>query len=202
MCGVCGRPATGWTERVAPLDPGAATARHRAVRRLLAGTRITVRPWPGGGWQLADRAGRRHHCADLPALWTTVRSLAGPVIAPDPADLTRSWTLPGDEVPRPDPHALVVWTAAALHAGPGPRGLTVRAAGWRLTEAVAPGSLTPGSLTPGTLTPVRCAGDGLTVEALSGARTLARRLAEVMAPAPQGLSAQERRPPVDQTGLR
>ncbi|MEV7423329.1 hypothetical protein [Streptomyces sp. NPDC091212] len=179
---MCGRPATGWAERVAPLGPGGTTARHRAVRRLLAGTRITVRPWPGGGWQLADRAGRWRHCPDLAALWGTVRSLAGPVITPGPADSTRSWTLPGADVPRPDPHALVVWTAAALHAGPGPEGLSVRAAGWRLTGAAAPDPLTPNPLTPNPLTPVRCAGDGLTVEAPSGARTLARQLAELMAP--------------------
>ena len=89
------RPATGWPERVAPLGQGGTVARQRAVRRLLSGTRVTVRPWPGGGWQLA-----------------------------------------------------------------------VRAAGWRLTGAAGSAAVTV----------ARCDGEGLTVEAPQGARSLAAHL--------------------------
>ncbi|MEW1722494.1 hypothetical protein [Streptomyces sp. NPDC093109] len=176
MCGGCGRPATGWPERAAPLGPGGAHARHRAVRRLLAGTRTTARPWHGGGWQFADRAGRYHHCPDLVALWTAVRSAAGPVVVPGPADRTRAWSLPDPHAP--DPHALVVWTAAVLHAGPAPAWLTVRAAGLRLTVAAPE----PGEAGGPVVTVVRCADGGLSVGAPAGARALAEGLAGLMVP--------------------
>ncbi|AXG81478.1 hypothetical protein [Streptomyces paludis] len=169
---------TGWTERAAPLGPGGAHARHRAVRRLLAPTRTTARPWPGGGWQFADRAGRYRHCPDLVALWTAVRSAAGPVVVPDPADRTRRWSLP--DPPAPDPHALVVWTAAVLYAGPAPAWLTVRAVGLRLTVAQGePGEMAPGAPV---VTVAGCADGGIGVEAPAGARALAERLADLMAP--------------------
>ncbi|MFJ5223425.1 hypothetical protein [Streptomyces sp. NPDC088400] len=205
MCGACGRLATGWPERVAPLGQGGTVARHRAVRRLLSGTRVTVRPWPGGGWQLADRAGRWRHCPDLEALWTTVRSVAGAVITPEPGDDTDAWTrpdagtadvcapdsrIPDSRIPdscvpdprtsdlgtagarasavrTPDPHALVVWTSAVLRAGPAPERLVVRAAGWRLTGAAGSAAVVV----------ARCDGEGLTVEAPQGARSLADHLA-------------------------
>ncbi|MFJ1749508.1 hypothetical protein ACIOJD_25150 [Streptomyces sp. NPDC088116] len=180
---------------MAPLGQGGTVARQRAVRRLLSGTRVTVRPWPGGGWQLADRAGRWRHCQDLEALWTTVRSVAGAVIAPETGDDTDAWTRPdigtadacapdacaqasavpdlGTAGPRasavrtPDPHALVVWTSAVLRAGPAPERLVVRAAGWRLTGAAGSAAVTV----------ARCGGEGLMVEAPRGARSLADHLA-------------------------
>ncbi|MFE3825601.1 hypothetical protein [Streptomyces sp. NPDC059092] len=166
---------------MAPLGPGGTAARHRAVRRLLAGTRLTARPWPGGGWQLADRAGRRRHCEGLDALWTAVRALSGPVITPDPRDPTHLWSLPRPYTP--DPHALVVWTAAALRAGPVPGVLTVRAAGWSLTAGPDPYSapvLHHAEADPAD--PAGPAAGGLRVEAPWGARALATHLARVCAP--------------------
>ncbi|MFE2937801.1 hypothetical protein ACFXKG_01830 [Streptomyces sp. NPDC059255] len=159
---------------MAPLGPGGTAARHRAVRLLLAGTRLTARPWPGGGWQLADRGGRRRHCAGLDALWTAVRALSGPVITAGSGDTTRLHHLP--EAPVIDPHALVVWTAAALRAGAVPGPLTVRAAGWSLTGGAEPGAV-----------PVLHRGDtdpaarAVRVEAAWGARTLAAHLTRVCA---------------------
>ncbi|MFE4056490.1 hypothetical protein ACFXP3_09380 [Streptomyces sp. NPDC059096] len=160
---------------MAPLGPGGTAARHRAVRRLLAGTRLTARPWPGGGWQLADRAGRWRHCAELDALWAAVHTLSGPVVTPDPGDLTRLWRLPRPSTP--DPHALVVWTAAALRAGPASGALTVRATGWTLTAGADPGAapvLHRAEADP--------APGGVCVEAPWGARALAADLARVCAP--------------------
>lgn len=177
MCGVCGRPATGWPERVAPLGPGGTVARHRAVRRLLAGTRTAARPWPGGGWQFTDRAGRLRYCPGLEALWAAVGSAAGPVVVPDPRDEDGVHTLPGPDTGTADPHALVVWTAAALHAGPAAPWLVVRAAGWRMAAGRVDGA--PGRAPR--VTVGRCAGAGLTVEAPGGARSLAEQLAAHLA---------------------
>ncbi|MEE1801966.1 hypothetical protein PUR57_25300 [Streptomyces sp. JV176] len=163
---------------MAPLGPGGTAARHRAVRRLLAGTRLTARPWPGGGWQLADRAGRWRHCEGLDALWTAVRALSGPVITPDPGDTTRVWSLPDPYAP--DPHALVVWTAAALRAGPASGALTVRAAGWSLTGGPDPD--TAPVLHREEADPATGGAGGVCVEAPWGARALATDLARVCAP--------------------
>ena len=71
-------------------------------------------------------------------------------------------------LPPPDAHALVVWMSAVLRAGPAPERLVVRAAGWRLTGAADSAAVTV----------ARCDGDGVTVEAPRGARSLADHLAD------------------------
>lgn len=120
MCGACGTTASSWTERIAPLVPGSAPRRARALTALLAAAdsgsarRVVVTPWHAGGLRWRGPGG----WAFAPSLPATVRELTrrhGPLVpAPVPPDETQeARRLPfavADE-------AAVVWCAAAWEAG-------------------------------------------------------------------------------------
>ncbi len=120
MCGACGTVASSWPERIAPLVPGSAPRRARALTALLAATdsgaarRLVVAPWHAGGLRWRGPAG----WSFAPSLPEAVRELTrryGPLVpAPgSPCDAPAARPLP---FPVFD-EAAVVWCAAALEAG-------------------------------------------------------------------------------------
>lgn len=120
MCGTCGSTQAGWPERIAPLQPGAAERRARALTALLrshgrsAACRVAVMTWPGGGvrWKSPDG------WCFAPSLSEAIRTLTrryGPLVP-----------TPGPVSPRPEERGLpfsvtreaaAVWCAAAVEAG-------------------------------------------------------------------------------------
>lgn len=121
MCGACGTPATGWTERIAPLNAGAAQRRARTLCALARGTAApgarlaTVLPWPGGGLRLSGPSGWRF----APTLLAGAQELTrryGPLVPID-SPVTAS----AAEVPLPfelKPDAMATWCAAVVAARP------------------------------------------------------------------------------------
>ena len=77
MCGDL-TPQEHWTDR----GPQWQGRRHRlerlrAVRRLLAGTGLTVTEWQGRGYQLGNGRGRTVLVRDLGALWVEAARMRG-----------------------------------------------------------------------------------------------------------------------------
>jgi hypothetical protein len=137
VCGACGTPTTGWTERIAPLGAGAAQRRARTLCALVRGTGApgarlaTVLPWPGGALRLGGPGGWRF----APTLLAGAREMTrrhGPLVPVHPSAAASA-----TEVALPfelTPEAMATWCAAvvaALPPGDGP--VIVTAAGREIT---------------------------------------------------------------------
>ncbi|MER6987871.1 hypothetical protein ABT337_03655 [Saccharopolyspora hirsuta] len=120
MCGACGTSRAGWTERIAPLTPGSAPRRARALTALLHATtsatarRTRVTTWPGGGLRWQSPKGWEF----APSLLAAARTLTiqfGPLVPPP-----QSIPAPPREQVLPfavTAEATAVWCAAAVEAG-------------------------------------------------------------------------------------
>ncbi|MFC3998927.1 hypothetical protein ACFOVU_23600 [Nocardiopsis sediminis] len=136
MCGACGGPIAGWTERVAPLTGGGAARRGAALAALLAlapaerARRARAMPWHGGGWRLWDEGGWSFS-PSLEAAITHLTRKYGPLVpgrdgAPDPAATPDAGPETRARLPADIPaETVAVWGAAMRASGLVPPGLTV-----------------------------------------------------------------------------
>ncbi|MBW4716402.1 hypothetical protein [Saccharothrix obliqua] len=129
MCGACGATTTSWTERISPLGPGAARRRARALNTALelAGRRVRVVPWHGGGLSLRTPTGWHYERS----LTSAARRL-GPLVPAAGDDPSTSACLPGDR----EPDGLAVWCALVAVSDHGPVTLALPGMRVRLAEDV------------------------------------------------------------------
>lgn len=80
MCGLCGDLSSEqhWSDRgAAERGRRERLARLGAVRKLLAGTGLTVGEWQGRGYQLGNGRGRTVLVRDLGSLWEEAARMRG-----------------------------------------------------------------------------------------------------------------------------